>query len=68
MWHIYKMKYHSSIKNKESMKFEVKRMGFKIFILSVAIRIQKCRCGMYSLSSEYFFSHIVQNNHAKIQT
>lgn len=41
-------------------------MGFETFILSEVIQTQKYRNGIYLLRSEYFFSHIVQNNHAKI--
>lgn len=48
------------------MKFAGKWVGFENIIWSDVIQTQKHRHGMYSLRSEYFFRHIVQNNHAKI--
>lgn len=60
------MKYHSAIKTKESMKITGKWMGFENITLSEIMQTQKHRHGVYPIRSKYFFSHIVQNNHAKI--
>jgi hypothetical protein len=53
MWYIYRMEYHSAIKNNEFMKFLGKWMDLEGIIVSEVTQPQKNSCDMYSLISEY---------------
>jgi hypothetical protein len=53
MWYIYSIKYYSTIKNEDIMKFTSKWMGLENIILSEVTQTQKNTHSMYSLISGY---------------
>jgi len=53
MWFIYKLEYHSAVKNKDIINFAGKWLNLGNIILSEVTQSQKDMHSMYSLISEY---------------